>query len=232
MCRATWKSEPLLKYLSIEDKLDAEAVQGYIDWLYSASLRVAPEISRRSDLFNLALLKCWAVASAVDDECFKRVVISTFFKDARAGFSSDSINWAFVEGHANEEIEGFVIEVFMAFIKPGWFGGRGDIWPENFVRVLADKALEGMVRRKGYTEVRRKWLRGAKEGVEEGVEEAEEEKLTRLDNGGTENDESWDTLESKDVEVGDEEKDLPKRKRRRQSRLSSDWGSGANAWKW
>jgi hypothetical protein len=228
MCRAPWKNEPLLKSLSIEEALDVQAVQGYLDCLYSGTLHIAASISRKSDLFNVALLKCWAVASAVDDECFKNDVVEMFLRDAEARFWSDSIHWAFVEGRANEEIKGFVVEVFMAYMKPGWFGEQGGMWPEKFVRVLADKALEGMVGRKRFADVRREWLGSLRDADVE----VEVEDLKRSSNGKTDNEGVWDTLEAKDEVVEDEEKDLPRRKRHRQSTLSSDWWSGASAWKW
>jgi hypothetical protein len=224
MCRAPWKNEPLLKSLHIPESLDAQAVQGYLDWLYSGTLRVAPGISRKSDSFNVALLKCWAVAGAVQDECFRNVVVGAFFGEARARFWSDSVHWTFVEGGANEEIKGFVVEVFMAYMKPGWFGEQGNRWPEEFVRVLADKALEGMVGRKGYPDVKRKWLRNLRDADGE----VEEEGSRWLDKGKTDDESFGETSKAKDEVVEDEDKDLQIRMRRLQSTLSSDW----RAWKW
>jgi hypothetical protein len=150
MCRATWKNEPLLKYLSIDTALDASAVQVYLDYLYSGDLHISPTISRKCDPFNVTLLKCWAVAAAVSDAAFKHAVIRTFFTEAKARFWSDSVKWAFTDGH--------VMEIFMAFMKPGWFKSEAAKWDEGFVREMADRALEGMEKR-GYREVRRVWMR-------------------------------------------------------------------------
>jgi hypothetical protein len=124
MCRATWKNEPLLKNLTISDDLDAAAVQMYLDWLYSTDLRIPARVDRATDAFNVALLKCWAVASAVQDDAFKGVVLAAFFTEAGAQFWRESIHWVFEDGYGNAEIRSFVIEVFMAFMEPGWFRQR------------------------------------------------------------------------------------------------------------
>jgi hypothetical protein len=172
MCRAPWKNEPLLKHLSFDEKLDAEAVQVYLDWVYSSMVRVPITYLRNTDTFNVMLLKCWAVASVVQDTSFRDIVIQTFFMEAGAGFWSSSVHWAFVEGNANNEIKDFVMDVFMAFIKPGWFVREGKKWPGVFVRSLADKMLKG-TKREAYEEVKEAWLK--KLEVEDGKDEGDEE---------------------------------------------------------
>jgi hypothetical protein len=163
MCRADWKNEPLLKNVSIDEQLDAEAVQMYLDWLYSGNLHIPSIISRRTDAFNLMLLKCWAVASAVDDESFERTVMFIFFKEAKAQFWDESVHWAFVEGGANEEICAFIIEVYMAHMEKGWFTKKGPKWPSDFVMALADKAMEGE-KRKSYEQIKRERTRKLQRG--------------------------------------------------------------------
>ncbi|KAF2033321.1 hypothetical protein EK21DRAFT_58878 [Setomelanomma holmii] len=178
MCRATWKNEPLLKYLSIDASLDAEAVQAYLDYLYSGTLHIPSSISRRTDPFNVALLKCWAVASAVSDSPFKTTVINTFFTEAKARIWTDSVKWAFTDGQANEEIKDFVMEVFMAFMKPGWFKNEGAKWPQGFVRELADRAFVGMRGRKSYQDIKREWEKRVEtEDADEGVEIVARDKI-------------------------------------------------------
>jgi hypothetical protein len=175
MCRAPWKNDPVLvKYIDIPEKLDALAVQRYLDWLYSGRLTISSAVRRLTDAFNVALLKCWAVASAVGDKVFKRDVITMFFDEAEAQFWTESVSWAFDEekDESNEEIRAFVVEVFMVFMQPGWFKREGEKkegakWPEAFVWAVADKALEG-VKMKSFGDVERVWRRkGCVEGVEE-----------------------------------------------------------------
>jgi hypothetical protein len=174
MCRATWKNEPLLKHLTLDDDLDAQAVQMYLDWLYSTDLRVPSSVSRDSDAFNVALLECWAVAGAVDDHAFKTVVIKTYFTEAGVQFWDESINWAFEDGYGNEEICRFVIDVFMTYMEPGWFRDESKGWPDGFVREVAERAWEGCRTRKSYKDVKREWLGRLQEEEEEAEDKVEE----------------------------------------------------------
>jgi hypothetical protein len=212
MCRATWKNEPMLKGVRIAERLDAESVQCYLGWLYSSQLHIPTSIDRKSDAFNLALLKCWAVASAMEDASFKKEVLRTFFEDAKARLWRESVQWVFVEGWANEEIRGFVVEVFMAFVKLGWFKEQADMWPDEFVRVLADKALEGMERKMGYKDVKIKWL-GKLSDTDKAVKAVEEDRSRLMEAGDTDEELSWGISKSKDLWTDEEE--LPRRKRRR-----------------
>jgi hypothetical protein len=57
--RQDWKNDPLLaKEIKIKENLDALAVQRYLDWVYSGTLTINRTVSRKSDAFNVALLKC------------------------------------------------------------------------------------------------------------------------------------------------------------------------------
>jgi hypothetical protein len=162
MCRADWKNEPLLKSLDIKEELDAESVQIYLDWLYSGHLQIPASIDRKTDAFNVAVLKCWAVANAMQDETFKSMVVKMWFEEAEAQFWKDSVEWAFVEGNGDEEIKGFVVEVFMCFMETGWFVKEGKSWPDAFVRALADRALEGWMEggqgTEGFEGVKGRWI--------------------------------------------------------------------------
>ncbi|KAH5589137.1 hypothetical protein HBI45_223650 [Parastagonospora nodorum] len=174
MCRADWKTEPLIKSLALNDKLDAEAVQRYLDWLYSGLLHIPATMSRKTEVFNLALIKCWAVAITMEDKCFKNVVVRTFFSEVTAQFWFESVRWAFANGGAKDEIKEFVIDVFMSDMEAGWFSKDGHNWPTEFVMVLADRALDGAARR-SYDQVQKDWtkkLQMEDEEVDEGDEEA------------------------------------------------------------
>lgn len=170
MCRAPWKNEPLLKHLNVDESLDAEAVQIYLNWMYSSTIRIPATFSPNSDAFNIMLLKCWMVALAVQDTAFRNAVIYTYFTEAGAIFGGRSVAWAFVQDNANMEIKDFVMEVFMTSVKPGWFKMNGGKWPDVFVRSLADRILEGG-KRKNYHAIREAWLERLEvedEEIEEG----------------------------------------------------------------
>jgi hypothetical protein len=149
-----------MRFLALSnDRLDADAVHTYLDWLYTNTLRIPSTIPRNTDSFNVALLKCWAVASAVEDESFKTTVITTFFNEAKARFWSESIKWAFVDECGNDEIKQSIIEIFMMFMEPGWFKEQGAEWPDVFVREVADTALEKGKGKKSFAVLKREWLR-------------------------------------------------------------------------
>jgi len=175
MCRADWKTEPLIKSLSLNDKLNAEAVQRYLDWLYSGILQIPATVSRKTEVFNLALLKCWAVAITMEDDCFKHVVVRTFFGEVTAQFWFESVRWAFSNDGAKEEIKEFIIDVFMSDIEAGWFTKDGHNWPMEFVMVLADRALDG-VARKSYDQVQKDWMK--KLQIEDGEIDEEDGEAT------------------------------------------------------
>lgn len=162
MCRALWKNEPLLKYLSVEDDLDVDGVQGYLDWLYSGSLRIDRSISPKTDDFNLFLLKSWAVAAAVKDDDFTAEIIAMFFAEARARFWTASVTWAFVERKGNDDIRNFIILVFMVYVEPGWFKKEAARWLDAFVRELADVAMVTWGGRKTFEELKKEWLQKMK----------------------------------------------------------------------
>jgi len=201
MCRATWKVEPLLlKNLVIDHALDAEAVQIYLDWLYSSNLRISDNIPRASDEFNLKLLKCWAVACALEDITFRNVIVTAFFVEGEACFYKESIKWAFTEGHVDEDIKEFVIEVFMSFMQPGWFSRESASWPDVFVKAVADRAFEDMRGKRDFEEIKRQWLKDIEE-EEMGVTrpKAVKEKKTEVENAGNESDDTFAWLELPDV---------------------------------
>lgn len=118
-CRASWKNKSLPNQLDIESELDAEATQIYLDWLYTSTLHISAKVSRVTDAFNLVILKLWTVANAVEDLVFKSQVIATYFAEARVRFWKESVKWAFLEHKCDDEIRAFIIDISLAYIKPG-----------------------------------------------------------------------------------------------------------------
>jgi hypothetical protein len=171
MCRATWLTDPSLSQLDIKSELDPEAIQVYLDWLYTSNLRIDETIPKTDDAFNLHLLKLWAVAAVVQDEAFKAIAIATFFDEAKARFWTDSVEWAFVDRKGNNEIREFILDITLAYIEPGWFKKEGSRWPEAFVRELADAAMVRWTQRKSFAEQKKAWMKKLNVGDEEEVEE-------------------------------------------------------------
>jgi hypothetical protein len=172
MCRAIWLSDPSLSQLDINSELDPESVHTYLDWLYTSALSIDDSISPMIDAFNLQLLKLWAVATAVEDDSFKAIVITKFFDEAKARFWTESVKWAFVDRNCNNEIRDFIIDITLAYIEPGWFKKEGGHWPEVFVREMADAAMVRWSQKKTFAEQRKSWM------VKLGVETEEKKKET------------------------------------------------------
>ncbi|KAB2102387.1 hypothetical protein AG0111_0g9045 [Alternaria gaisen] len=141
MCRASWKNDPLLNLLDIKFDLDPEAVQIYLDWLYTSTLRMPSPISSSEGASDLVMLKLWTVANAVEDPPFKAKVIITYFTEAPIGIKNGIIKWDFVERKCDDEIREFIIDVSLRRVKPGSFYNSGKIQPEAFVREITDTAV-------------------------------------------------------------------------------------------
>mgnify|MGYP006877402436 CR=1 FL=1 len=158
MCRASWKNDTLLNQLDVETELDAAAIQIYLDWLYTSVLQIPATYSRITDAFNLLILKLWVVASAVEDKKFEAIVITTFFNETQTRFWTGSIKWAFVKRNCNDEIRNFILSVSLADLEPGWFSKEGDLWPDEYIRELADFAMVNWTERKRLAELRKMWM--------------------------------------------------------------------------
>ncbi|KAF2827381.1 hypothetical protein CC86DRAFT_393528 [Ophiobolus disseminans] len=203
MCRAHWKLEPLLlKNLIIDAVLDAEAIQIYLDWLYSSNVRISDNIDRASDDFNVKLLKCWAVAEAVEDVSFRDAIVTTFFVESGSNLGKESIKWAFTDGYGGEEIEDFIIQVFMSSMKPGWFRKESAAWPDLFVRKLADRAFAEMDEKRSYVKIREEWMEYVEKKEEEEAQvetTAGKKKRLAVDKKSTLSDDDFSWLEYEEV---------------------------------
>ena len=157
-CRGnrTDRSRPDIERFRIEQELDGQAVQVYLDWLYSGTLHIDASVSRTEDYFNVVLLQCWEVSDAMDDEGFRDAVIQEFFNEAEAHFWARSIDYAFVDGKGSDAMRDFVMDIFLTQVSYDWFKTEGRKWPKTFVQKLADhcmkKALSGE-RIKSYEEI-------------------------------------------------------------------------------
>ncbi|KAF7681379.1 hypothetical protein GT037_000355 [Alternaria burnsii] len=162
MCRASWKNDPPLDHLDLKPGLDPEAVQTYLDWLYTSAPHIPSQISSSKNASSLVMLKLWTVANAIEDPSFKAKVIITYFTKDPIPFPACSLKWAFVERKRDDEIREFIIDLGLEFIKPGVFKKASKIWPGAFIGELADAA---MVR----------WRdRGGPQNIEEDVDEKAE----------------------------------------------------------
>lgn len=142
MCRAAWTSDPQLSRITVDQGLDSEGVQVYIDWLYLGHIRIDASIDRNTDSFNLIVLKCWEVSDVLRDSAFFSATTSAFFAEAKAQFSRRSIEFAFDEDKTGLILRGLVIRLFAFRIDKEWFKRESHNWPKSFVKALANRCLE------------------------------------------------------------------------------------------
>ncbi|EMD97393.1 hypothetical protein COCC4DRAFT_148177 [Bipolaris maydis ATCC 48331] len=107
-CRASWKTDSPLSNLNVETELDAEAVQIYMDWVYTSDLETPAVISLETDAFTLITLKLWAAANAFQDRRFKLHVRNLLFLRPDAFLRMESVNLASVDRESYDEIREFL----------------------------------------------------------------------------------------------------------------------------
>lgn len=132
MCRVSWKTDSPLSNLDVETKIDAEAVQIYMDWVYASTFEIPAVILKRTDPFNLILLKLWAVANAFKDALFKLEVTHAVFDKSNALFGVESVDWAFMEQNCCDEIRKLVIDVVLAHHDESCFSDHMGGLPNYF----------------------------------------------------------------------------------------------------
>ncbi|CAN9083880.1 unnamed protein product [Alternaria sp. RS040] len=159
MCRASWKNDPPLDHLDLKPDLDPEAVQTYLDWLYTSSLNITSQISPSKDASSLVMLKLWTVANAIEDPSFKAKVIITYFTKDPIPFPTHSLKWAFAERKCDDEIREFIIDFGLEVIQPGFFKKASKIWPEAFIGELADAAMVRWRDRRGLKTLKKMWMK-------------------------------------------------------------------------
>lgn len=110
-----------MERFKIEQQLDAHAVQVYLDWLYSGTVHIDTSVSRTNDDFNVVLLQCWGVSTAMEDEAFYDALIEEYFNDAGAHFWAKSIDYTFVAGKASDAMRDFFMDIFLTRVFDDWF---------------------------------------------------------------------------------------------------------------
>ncbi|EUC43690.1 hypothetical protein COCMIDRAFT_27888 [Bipolaris oryzae ATCC 44560] len=107
MCRASWKTDSPLSNLDVETELDVEAVQIYLDWVYTSELMI-PAISPESEAYKLIKLNLMAVGDAFKDRRFKSQVRDLFFVQQDTFFRRESANLASADREAYNEMQTFL----------------------------------------------------------------------------------------------------------------------------
>lgn len=118
-CRAAWKTRnPSTVALPSKTDLKSEAVQLYIDWLYSDTFRVNLDIAPDSDNYNVCLLEAWTVASAAQDTDCERAIMAHLMSQFNGlknfGLGLASINYTFDTAWHKSAMRNFIRETTFA----------------------------------------------------------------------------------------------------------------------
>jgi hypothetical protein len=79
MCRKFWKLNPE-ELVSVDQHLDQDAVQAYVDWLYTGRVYDYDDINQNETEFPFMLLKAWKVSDALGDHSFRKAIIANYFR--------------------------------------------------------------------------------------------------------------------------------------------------------
>lgn len=164
--------------MSLQCNLDVDAVQIYLNWLYSGNLHIDDAIDRDDDRFNTLLLKAWTVALAFNDYNFKYAIIAEFVSSVEdgknSGFKSDSVRYAFEEC-SNHFMQYFVVGNILITITPKWFQDHASEYPTSFTHALCETALRLLEQRPTRTELLEEYTYGAYTMKEEDGQEEDDE---------------------------------------------------------
>ncbi|KAF2869090.1 hypothetical protein BDV95DRAFT_112029 [Massariosphaeria phaeospora] len=138
MCRVPWKKQENVYPVSTTAGLDPRAVQLYIRWLYSEGcLKINDDLEDDlcfyDDLFNVYLLKALMVAYKLEDDGFKKAVLTAIFDESTEDLGEASVKYVFNDIN-NYMLQDLVLCLFMTQITTGWFTDESSGFPDAFVK--------------------------------------------------------------------------------------------------
>lgn len=143
LCREIWeqRTEDLIE---VDKVLDDSAVQVYLDWLYTRTIRVDPGINRESDDCNVQLLKAWRVSVVMADHKFQEAIIaehiSRLVDGTNKGFRIEAVSYAY-DHDMNFYMWQFVVDSVLAGANTPWFDNSAEKFPVLFIRDLCVAAM-------------------------------------------------------------------------------------------
>jgi hypothetical protein len=146
MCRKIWKVDGQ-ESVALDHDLDTDAVQLYLDWLYTGKLQFEESMDRATDNFNIHLLKAFAVSDVMQDNTFKHFIIAEFFTGVESkvnkGFWTKSVRYAFGSA-GTDSLREFVVDACLSDFRPSWFTTYRLSFPAAFLNALLAAALEAL----------------------------------------------------------------------------------------
>jgi hypothetical protein len=154
ICRGCWIYDPEQTVLEVlPEDLDRDAIQSYVDWLYTGKLYVR-ELFREGTSYNLQLLKAWTVSVRFEDDNFRYAIIAEYLSSVEQGenegFTLTCIKYAF-EKHNIDSMRDFVVDAWLMDKDLGHIKRNFQHFPVGFIQRLCLAALlrlkRGYIRR-------------------------------------------------------------------------------------
>lgn len=162
LCRKFWKQKRE-EQITLDKELDPDAVQLYLDWLYTKRLVFPEDLDQKTEEFSLFLLKAWTVSETMQDADFRhRLVakyVSTTEDSPELSIWTECVQYAF-ETQSSEMMRTFVVDAFLVDIEPGWFDASADFFPAIFTHALCRSILLSMKDKKKNQELLEKHTDG------------------------------------------------------------------------
>lgn len=171
MCRHIWKTRSG-DSIEVEEDLYPDAVQIYIDWLYSGQIRITTEKEdadkdededgnedededEDEDCY-VNILRAWKVSSILEDDEFRYALIAKYFSmvedDDSRRFWAISIAYAFEEENIDSMRE-FIIDVFRTYTSDDWEPDWTDSFPAKFLSGLVATLMKSEKNRETHKEL-------------------------------------------------------------------------------
>ncbi|KAH7085333.1 hypothetical protein BKA63DRAFT_559969 [Paraphoma chrysanthemicola] len=146
LCRRIWR-EDREDLIVLDEPLDSDAVQLYIDWLYTGCLQYQESSIESDEDFNLMLLKAWTVSVILKDTKFRYALIAEYVhavvNESHPGFWLASVKYAFEE-NSSPSMRSFVADAFLANMEPDWFHNESHEFPTSFTHYLCRSILQSL----------------------------------------------------------------------------------------
>jgi hypothetical protein len=155
LCQRVWmpKSEPLVR---LDAELDIDAVQMYLEWLYTNCLSIPEDVSRNSEEICLFILKAWNVSEFMKDTNFRHALVAEYVSvtEVEEGtyFWSESAEFAFGD-NGSEEMQQFVVDVFLTRVWTSWYDEWAHTFPNAFIHAVCRTVLMNIQEVPGIDEV-------------------------------------------------------------------------------
>lgn len=163
-CQEQWQpksNEPIV----LKEALDNDALQLYLDWLYTNRLLIRTGMYRLRGRFSLDLLKAWTVSDVVQDDAFRHALSAEMISRGDLDkLNTDAIKYAF-EQCPSSTMQAFIIDAVLTKSTPRTLKSKLIAFPPSFTEAVCDLLLNSVKEEASCPELLKKHTGGKYEGV-------------------------------------------------------------------